>query len=393
MNKETLVKAGLITAGLVGLGYFTYRFVKEMKQQIKDIQEAAELEKESFEKEKEELKATIQLRDDQLALAEDHIDQLVFGTPDENGEQIENAELEEMRRRQTRSIFDRPEVVDIEPVPSEDDDFHQGSEQTANEEVEHHNVWKENEYFNTGDEDIPYFVVESAKDLKGNEGQSMRHDTDPNSVEAWNQYKAVMISELYDDAKSAQYVSERYNMGLLLSRPNIESIIDTFSELLEVNDTRIVQPYNQFDNNTWEEVYERREDFFGTDTYYASSQFPVTFGELLFEYACHFVEDTEAGERLPMIAYMLYESGILNAENIEQKLLIISKVLQHRNVQVIPNSSMKKLGMFGRVVEVVEDTDTGFDVRLYNEYNEFLGRAIDFEEAWREQYGDDEEDE
>ena len=393
MNKETLVKTGLITAGLVGLGYFAYRFIKEMKQQIKDIQEAAELEKESFEKEKEELKATIQLRDDQLALAEDHIDQLVFGTPDENGEQIENAELEEMRRRQTRSIFDRPEVSDIEPAPSEDADFHQGSEQTANEEVEHHNVWKENEYFNTGDEDIPYFVVESAKDLKGNEGQSMRHDTDPNSVEAWNQYKAVMISELYDDAKSAQYVSERYNMGLLLSRPNIEAIIDTFSELLEVNDTRIVQPYNQFDNNTWEEVYERREDFFGSDTYYSSSQFPVTFGELLFEYACRFVEDTEAGERLPMIAYMLYESGILNAENIEQKLLIISKVLQHRNVQVIPNSSMKKLGMFGRVVEIVEDTDTGFDVRLYNEYNEFLGRAIDFEEAWREQYGDDEEDE
>lgn len=393
MNKETIVKAGLITAGIAGLGYFAYRFVKEMKQQIKDIQEAAELEKESFEKEKGELKATIQLRDDQLALAEDHIDQLVFGTLDENGEQIENAELEEMRRRQTRSIFDRPEVVDIEPVPSEDDDFHQGSEQTANEEVEHHNVWKENEYFNTGDEDIPYFVVESAKDLKGNEGQSMRHDTDPNSVEAWNQYKAVMISELYDDAKSAQYVSERYNMGLLLSRPNIESIIDTFSELLEVNDTRIVQPYNQFDNNAWEEVYERREDFFGTDTYYSSSQFPVTFGELLYGYAARFVDDTEAGEKLPMIAYMLYESGILNTENIEQKLLIISKVLQHRNVQNIQNSSMKKLGMFGRVVERVEDTDTGFDVRLYNEYNEFLSRAIDFEEAYLEQYGDDEEDE
>lgn len=393
MNKETLVKAGLITASLAGLGYFAYRFIKEMKQQLKDIQEAAELEKESFEKEKEELKATIQLRDDQLALAEDHIDQLVFGTPDENGEQIDNAELEEMRRRQTHSIFDRPEVVDIEPVPSEDDDFHQGVEQTANEEVKHHNVWQENEYFNTGDEDIPYFVVESAKELKGNEGQSMRHDTDPNSVEAWNQYKAVMISELYDDAKSAQYVSERYNMGLLLSRPNIEAIIDTFSELLEVNDTRIVQPYNQFDNNAWEEVYERREDFFGTDTYYSSSQFPVTFGELLYGYAARFVDDTEAGEKLPMIAYMLYESGILNAENIEQKLLIISKVLQHRNVQNIQNSSMKKLGMFGRVVEYVSDTDTGFDVRLYNEYNEFLSRAIDFEEAYLEQYGDDEEDE
>lgn len=393
MNKESLVKAGLITAGIAGLGYFAYRFVKEMKQQISDIREAAELEKESFEKEKEELKATIQLRDDQLALAEDHIDQLVFGTPDENGEQIENAELEEMRRRQTRSIFDRPEIVDIDPVPSEDDDFHQGVEQTANEEVEHHNVWQENEYFNTGDEDIPYFVVESAKELKRNEGQSMRHDTDPNSVEAWTQYKAVMISELYDDAKSAQYVSERYNMGLLLSRPNIESIIDTFSELLEVNDTRIVQPYNQFDNNAWEEVYERREDFFGTDTYYSSSQFPVTFGELLYGYAARFVDDTEAGEKLPMIAYMLYESGILNAANIEQKLLIISKVLQHRNVQNIQNSSMKKLGMFGRVVECVEDADTGFDVRLYNEYNEFLSRAIDFEEAYLEQYGDDEEDE
>lgn len=393
MNKESLVKAGLITAGIAGLGYFAYRFVKEMKQQISDIREAAELEKESFEKEKEELKATIQLRDDQLALAEDHIDQLVFGTPDENGEQIDNAELEEMRRRQTRSIFDRPEIVDIDPVPSEDDDFHQGVEQTANEEVEHHNVWQENEYFNTGDEDIPYFVVESAKELKRNEGQSMRHDTDPNSVEAWNQYKAVMISELYDDAKSAQYVSERYNMGLLLSRPNIESIIDTFSELLEVNNTRIVQPYNQFDNNAWEEVYERREDFFGTDTYYSSSQFPVTFGELLYGYAARFVDDTEAGEKLPMIAYMLYESGILNAENIEQKLLIISKVLQHRNVQNIQNSSMKKLGMFGRVVENVSDTDTGFDVRLYNEYNEFLSRAIDFEEVYLEQYGDDEEDE
>ena len=31
MNKETLVKAGLITAGLAGLGYFAYRFIKEMK--------------------------------------------------------------------------------------------------------------------------------------------------------------------------------------------------------------------------------------------------------------------------------------------------------------------------------------------------------------------------
>ena len=275
MNKETLLKAGIVTTITAGLVYFSYRFVKEMKRQVSEIQEQAEAEK-------EELRATIKLRDEQLALAEEHIDALVFGTPEEdpNAPYAEvNKELEEMRheRKRVSSIIAEDNIP-----PTDEEDYHTGAQHTT-EEVEHHNVWKENEYFNSGEASIPYFVIESAKELKGNEGQSMRHDTDPNSVEAWTQYKAVMISELYDDTPVAQAVSERYGMGLLLSKTNIVSIIDVFSELLEVNDTKIVQPYNAFDNNVWEDVYERRIDFFGPDTYYSSLQFPVRFGEILYE--------------------------------------------------------------------------------------------------------------
>ena len=382
MNKETLLKAGIVTAITAGLVYFSYRFVKEMKRQVSEIQEQAEAEK-------EELRATIKLRDEQLALAEEHIDALVFGTPEEDPNEYYaevNKELEEMRheRKRVSSIIPEDELA-----PTDEEDYHTGSQQTA-EEVEHHNVWKENEYFQTGEQNIPYFVIESAKELKGNEGQSMRHDTDPNSVEAWNQYKAVMISELYDDMPNAQAVSERYGMGLLLSKTNIVSIIDVFSELLEVNDTKIVQPYNAFDNNVWEDVYERRIDFFGPDTYYASLQFPVTFGEILYEYATKFVEDTEDGALLPMVAYMLYESGLLDAETIEQRLLIINKILEHRNVREIGNG-MKKLSMFGRVVDKLSPEDTGHDIRLYTEYNEFIGRASSFEEEYMAQFGDEDE--
>ena len=331
MNKETLLKAGIVTTITAGLVYFSYRFVKEMKCQVSEIQEQAEAEK-------EELRATIKLRDEQLALAEEHIDALVFGTPEEdpNAPYAEvNKELEEMRheRKRVSSIIPEDELA-----PTDEEDYHTGSQQTA-EEVEHHNVWKENEYFNSGETNIPYFVIESAKDLKGNEGQS---------------------------------------------------IIDVFSELLEVNDTKIVQPYNAFDNNVWEDVYERRIDFFGPDTYYSSLQFPVTFGEILYEYATKFVEDTEDGALLPMVAYMLYESGLLEAETIEQRLLIINKILEHRNVREIGNG-MKKLSMFGRVVDKLSPEDTGHDIRLYTEYNEFIGRASSFEEEYMAQFGDEDE--
>lgn len=380
MDKEKLLKAGILTALAAGVGYFAYRFVKETKRQIKEMEEANAAQT-------QELLDTIKLRDEQLALAEEHIDALVYGTPEETPDY--NEELEEMRRSRTRVHSTTLEEGDI--APTDEDDYHAGSAQTA-EDVEHHNVWKENEYFQTGEQNIPYFVIESAKELKGNEGQSMRHDTDPNSVEAWNQYKAVMISELYDDTPIAQAVSERYGMGLLLSKTNIVSIIDVFSELLEVNDTKIVQPYNAFDNNVWEDVYDRRIDFFGPDTYYASLQFPVTFGEILYEYASKFVDDTEDGALLPMVAYMLYESGLLDAETIEQKLLIISKILEHRNVRDIGNG-MKKLSMFGRVVDRLDPEDTGHDVRLYTEYNEFIGRASTFEEEYMANMEDDYDDE
>ena len=380
MDKEKLLKAGILTALAVGVGYFAYRFVKETKRQIKEMEEANAAQT-------QELLDTIKLRDEQLALAEEHIDALVYGTPEEVPDV--NEELEEMRRSRTRVHSTTLEEGDI--APTDEDDYHAGTTQTA-EDVEHHNVWKENEYFQTGEQNIPYFVIESAKELKGNEGQSMRHDTDPNSVEAWNQYKAVMISELYDDTPIAQAVSERYGMGLLLSKTNIVSIIDVFSELLEVNDTKIVQPYNAFDNNVWEDVYDRRIDFFGPDTYYASLQFPVTFGEILYEYASKFVDDTEDGALLPMVAYMLYESGLLDAETIEQKLLIISKILEHRNVREIGNG-MKKLSMFGRVVDRLAPEDTGHEVRLYTEYNEFIGRASAFEEEYMANMEDDYDDE
>lgn len=380
MDKEKLLKVGILTTLAAGVGYFAYRFVKETKLQIKEMEEANAAQT-------QELLDTIKLRDEQLALAEEHIDALVYGTPEETPDY--NEELEEMRRSRTRVHSTTIEEGDI--APTDEDDYHAGATQTA-EDVEHHNVWKENEYFQTGEQNIPYFVIESAKELKGNEGQSMRHDTDPNSVEAWNQYKAVMISELYDDTPIAQAVSERYGMGLLLSKTNIVSIIDVFSELLEVNDTKIVQPYNAFDNNVWEDVYDRRIDFFGPDTYYASLQFPVTFGEILYEYASKFVDDTEDGALLPMVAYMLYESGLLDAETIEQKLLIISKILEHRNVREIGNG-MKKLSMFGRVVDRLDPEDTGHDVRLYTEYNEFIGRASTFEEEYMANMEDDYDDE
>lgn len=380
MDKEKLLKAGILTALAAGVGYFAYRFVKETKRQIKEMEEANAAQT-------QELLDTIKLRDEQLALAEEHIDALVYGTPEEVPDV--NEELEEMRRSRTRVHSTTLEEGDI--APTDEDDYHAGATQTA-EDVEYHNVWKENEYFQTGEQNIPYFVIESAKELKGNEGQSMRHDTDPNSVEAWNQYKAVMISELYDDTPIAQAVSERYGMGLLLSKTNIVSIIDVFSELLEVNDTKVVQPYNAFDNNVWEDVYDRRIDFFGPDTYYASLQFPVTFGEILYEYASKFVDDTEDGALLPMVAYMLYESGLLDAETIEQKLLIISKILEHRNVREIGNG-MKKLSMFGRVVDRLAPEDTGHEVRLYTEYNEFIGRASAFEEEYMANMEDDYDDE
>lgn len=372
MDKEKLLKVGIVTTLTAGIAYFAYRFVKEAKRQLKETEEQAKAQV-------DELMATIKLRDEQLALAEEHIDALIYGTPEEEP----NEELEEMRRTRVTST-----TLEDDVAPTDDDDYHAGSEQTV-EDVEHHNVWQENEYFQSGETNIPYFVVEAAKELKGNEGQSMRHDTDPNSVEAWNQYKAVMISELYDDMPVAQAVSERYGMGLLLSKTNIVAIIDVFSELLEVNDTKIVQPYNAFDNNVWEDVYERRVDFFGPDTFYSSLQFPVTFGEILYEYATKFVEDTEDGALLPMVAYMLYESGLLNAETIEQRLLIISKILEHRNVQEIGNG-MKKLSMFGRVVDRLSPEDTGHDIRLYTEYNEFIGRASAFEEEYMAQFDDEE---
>ena len=93
-----------------------------------------------------------------------------------------------------------------------------------------------------------------------------------------------------------------------------------------------------------------------------------------------------------MVGYMLYNSGLLDCETIEQKLLIIAKILEHRNIQSIPNSPMKKLSMFGRVVDRLEPNDTGFDVRLFIEYNEFIGRASDFEEYFKEVNGIDDEE-
>nr|DAR94933.1 MAG TPA: hypothetical protein [Caudoviricetes sp.] len=393
MKKELAITTGAV-ALVAGVGYFAYRFIKETKRQIAEIKEQAELEKKDYEDQ-------IANKNIQLEFMEENLSQLTEGTIDENWAIMEaqlsqeNAELEEMRRKQARNIFsENPEAVDIESAPSEEEDYHAGAQQTAEEEIVHHNVWQENEYFNPGEADIPYFIIQSAKDLKGNEGQSLRHDADLNSVEAWNSYKAVMISELYDDGPTvANDTSNRYNLGILVTRSNIDAIIDRFSELLEVNDTKIVQPFNEYDNNVFEDVYERRQDFFGPDAYYSTTQFPVTFGEILYEYARKFIDDTEAGSALAFITYMLHEAGLLDAETIEQRLLIISKVMEHRNVQDL-GQGMHKLGMFGRVVDQLSPEHTGREIRLYNEYNEFLSRATTFEEEWKEANGiDDDEDE
>lgn len=380
MNKKTLVKVGLITTSIAGLGYFAYRFVKEMKRQIAEMQETNE-------KEKAALKERLESKNIELEIMEENLKQVINADILEE----ENPELEEMRMRS--HIYSKNGDAYLAP---NEEDYHAGSQQTVDEKkdeesVVHHNVWEENEHFNTGEADIPYYVVQSAKDLKGNEGQSMRHDTDPNSIEAWEQYKAVMISELYDDGPTiANNTSARYNLGILVTTSNIDAIIDRFSELLEVNDTKIVQPFNQWDNNIFEEVYERRIDTFGPNTYYSSTQFPVTFGEILYEYAHLFTEDTTDGSMLAMVTYMMHEAGLLDAETIEQRLLIITKIMEHRNVQDLANG-MKKIGMFGKVVPELSLDDTGHDVRLFDEYNEFLSRATSFEEAYMQASGDDDD--
>ncbi len=63
MDKEKLLKAGILTALAAGVGYFAYRFVKETKLQIKEMEEANAAQT-------QELLDTIKLRDEQLALAE-----------------------------------------------------------------------------------------------------------------------------------------------------------------------------------------------------------------------------------------------------------------------------------------------------------------------------------
>lgn len=378
MKKEVVIASGVI-AFLAGAGYFTYKVIKETKRQIAEMQEANE-------KEKEALKEQLESKTVELEIMEENLQQAIDADVLENDFYTEeNPELEEMRMRQ----YVYSKNGDSYFAPTDEEDYHAGSQQTVEEAV-HHNVWEENEYFNTGEADIPYYVIQSAKDLKGNEGQSMRHDTDPNSVEAWEQYKAVLISELYDDGPTvANDTSARYNLGVLVTTSNIDAIIDRFSELLEVNDTKIVQPFNEWDNNIFEEVYERRIDTFGPESYYSSTQFPVTFGEILYEYAHLFTEDTAAGTMLAMVTYMMHEAGLLDAETIEQRLLIITKIMEHRNVQDLANG-MKKIGMFGKVVPQLSPDDTGHDVRLFDEYNEFLNRATDFEEEYL--YTNDDED-
>ena len=371
MKKKVLITSGIIVF-LAGAGYFTYKVIKEAKRQILEIQEANE-------KEKEYLKEQIESKNIELEIMEENLQQAINADVLEDPDLFykeENPELEEMRRRM--HIYSKNGNSYLAP---NEEDYHAGSQQTVDEEkTVHHNVWEENEYFNTGEADIPYYVIQSAKDLKGNEGQSMRHDTDPNSIQAWENYKAVMISELYDDGPTiANNTSTRYNLGILVTTSNIDAIIDRFSELLEVNDTKIVQPFNEWDNNIFEEVYERRIDTFGPDTYYSSMQFPVTFGEILYEYAHLFTEDTTDGSLLAMVTYMMHEAGLLDAETIEQRLLIIAKIMEHRNVQDLANG-MKKIGMFGKVVPKLSLDDTGHDVRLFDEYNEFLSRATTFEE-------------
>lgn len=109
MKKETLITAGLVTSAVAGLSYFVYKFVKETKKQLKEIEEVNQAQT-------QELMETIALRDQQLALAEEHIDALIFGTPEPP--QDENEELEEMRRR--RVVLTPTEDA---MAPSEEDDY------------------------------------------------------------------------------------------------------------------------------------------------------------------------------------------------------------------------------------------------------------------------------
>ena len=141
MNKEKVILGAVAAVATAGLGYFVFRLVKEAKRQIAEIKEEAE-------REKDELKDIIANKDVQLELMEENLSQLTSGTIDENWAIVEaqiaqeNAELEEMRARQQRNIFtDNPEAADIHS-PSEEEDYHAGAQQTAEEEVVHHNVWQ-----------------------------------------------------------------------------------------------------------------------------------------------------------------------------------------------------------------------------------------------------------
>lgn len=271
MDKNKIIKYGLITTATIGVGVFVYSYIKEYRRQYKELQEVLDYNVSMLTKLEEQNAQEVEISKQKIDYLNEQIqmrDQDVIVTDD--GISFKpNMELEEMRNRITNTIIKKKKekIIELKTVnPSVDEN----GEEVVNSFNEY-GIYQKGEVFERVSMkdyiNYLYTVMES-------------HSYDEKIEECVSIHQMNVTTE--DDLT---YI---YDTLMLLSNFMVEYQLDPSSIDL-VKGYRTIHEYSVIE--------------------------PISFAELIICYALLLEEDTEYGDPFATVNYVLFNLGLFNTVN------------------------------------------------------------------------------
>lgn len=367
MNKKDMVLAAKIVIPITLVcitGVFVGKFIKEYKRQLSDLQK-------DMDNYVTEAESRIEDAESKAEKAESNLKEVIFADPvvDGNGysQSIENAELDEMRRRPKSTVTNVSSKEAAEKlIDLERSRFIKGSnksiksqpivEQIVKDEKVWNNAWeKQGEEPEEKDGDVLYEV------------EKMNFDKD--DIRAWEAFKENLLLDIDGNEEDALATFERF--GLPRVQTNVGDIGIIMGSLFNFD----ITSSNDYDHNIIEDMMSNRIAFFGPNSKYTLDPDTITFGEVLLYWANLLANDTDS----PYIGWLCYMIAGLNLYSGDITPVDVTKLTQL--VMEHNYDGPLGFGIFGLDDSEYHPAFRGINGRMIDEYNVFITRISDNEDT------------
>lgn len=367
MNKKDMVLTAKIVIPITLVcitGVFVGKFIKEYKRQLSDLQK-------DMDDYVTEAESRIEDAESKAEKAESNLEEVVFADTavDENGysRSIENAELDEMRRRPKSTVTNVSSKEAAEKlIDLERSRFIKGSnksiksqpivEQIVEDEKVWNNAWeKQGEEPEEKDGDVLYEV------------EKMNFDKD--DIRAWEAFKENLLLDIDGNEEDALATFERF--GLPRVQTNVGDIGIIMGSLFNFD----ITSSNDYDHNIIEDMMSNRIAFFGPNSKYTLDPDTITFGEVLLYWANLLANDTDS----PYIGWLCYMIAGLNLYSGDITPVDVTKLTQL--VMEHNYDGPLGFGIFGLDDSEYHPAFRGINGRMIDEYNVFITRISDNEDT------------